>query len=87
MGGLKRRRTQAIEINTSLQVVRYYLAFGRNMDDEVRVFINNGVIEKVTIGDRDSAIALADLLASASPQFNVSELWRWLKNEYKKRTE
>jgi hypothetical protein len=84
--GVKRRKTQFIWIADDLGVEFYYVAYGRADDDEVRVYIKDKAVMKVTVGPRESEIAKADLLNSI-PQVNVMPfIWGWLKQQYDMRT-
>lgn len=84
--GVKRRKTQFIWINDELGVDFYYVAYGRDESDEVRIYIKDKVIQKVTVGLRESELARADLV-NCLPKINVMTfIWQWLKDQYDLRT-
>jgi hypothetical protein len=83
---MKRRRVQVIEVGDELQVARWFVAYGRDIDDEVRVYIIDGEVTAVTVGDHTCEIALARLRATMPAHGRISYVWRWMRSEYTMRT-
>jgi len=83
--GVKRRRMQAIAISDDLRIEFYYLAYGRSLLDEIKVYIRNGIIEAVAVNGIENEMAKASLLNALPKTKRATAVWSWLRDEYKAR--
>ena len=83
----KRRRTVLVDVDDTLAVAKWFAAYGRDLDDEIRVYVSGGVVTDVTVGDRECVIALADLQARLPAERRMSFIWKWMRSQYMMRTQ
>jgi len=69
-------------IDDRLVMEHYYLAYGRSKDKEIRIYIKDNSVEKVTVGDVECEMSRTALV-NTIPITNVAKwLWKWLHEEY-----
>ena len=83
----KRRRCVLVDVDDNMCVAKWFAAYGRDIDDEIRVHVQHGHVTQVTVGDRECVIALADLIVRMPPTGRMSFIWKWMRSQYMMRTQ
>lgn len=83
---VKHRTVKLIYVDDDLTVRQFYIGYGRDVLDEIRIYIKDNTVYEVRIGGVINPNALSKLL-SAWPKKNViTFLWAWMAYEYCLRT-
>jgi len=77
----KRRRVQLFNVSDDLTCREWFMAFGRDVDDEVKLIISNGMVLRV---EHHGHILtdIPDVKAARDGSPLMSYLWKWLAAKY-----